>query len=204
MLKTFLLAFLSLFAQSFYGQPQKSDTVYVHTWDAPTISYLCKYYVIGGNRLMRVSISKDSIEKKDTTFYDEIDDETMYLYKGILKREKIRALPIEKVEADMVFDYFCIGDSIDKITKQLGRKKIYVYPGGYKVPFYNKFSKKSEVFDFRFMGGKLWNISRPSTNTLPTNNVWAAFHLIQLKESLEDLEVAIKKLKMKQANRQRK
>ncbi|MDO4986648.1 MAG: hypothetical protein Q4E48_13250 [Prevotella sp.] len=198
-----LLSLLTLFALNTFGQGKKSDTIYVRTFDAPTFSSMSKYYVIDGKREMRITIKKDSTEKKDTVYYDDICEETMRIYKEDRKIDSIRALPIEKIDADMAFKYFRIGDSIDIVTKKLGRKKIHVSPTGFKVPFYNKFSRKNELIELSFSEGKLWRISRPSTNTLPTNDVWMAFQLIPLKESLKDLELAVKKLRQKQQKKKK-
>ena len=49
-------------------------------------------------------------------------------------------------------------------------------------------AKKDEVFELCFINGKLSSIGRPSTNTLPTNNVWMAFQLLELKDILDNLK----------------
>ena len=87
-----------------------------------------------------------------------------------------------------IFTYFTIGETIEEVTRRLGKKKVHVGNRGYEVLFYNKFSKRNELFEFRFVDGKLSSISRPSTNTLPTNNVWMAFKLLEMKDVLESLK----------------
>lgn len=112
----------------------------------------------------------------------------MEKYRAELNIRKLRELPIEKVDADLVFTYFEIGESIEDVTRRLGKKKVHVSNRGYEVVFFNKFSKRNEVFELCFINGKLSSISRPSINTLPTNNVWMAFQLLELKDILDSLK----------------
>lgn len=161
----------------------KRDTILV--WTTKTPLYEEKHYVIDGCREMRIYVSG---EKIDTTVFEDVCDYTMDKYKEELYRRKIRKLPVEKIDADLVFIYFPVGESIEKVTQRLGKKKVHVTNRGYEVLFFNKFSKKNEVFELCFIDGKLASISRPSTNSLPTNNVWMAFQLLELKDVLEDLK----------------
>lgn len=161
----------------------EGDTMLVWTTKTPLSEE--KHYVINGKREMRIYISD---EKRDTTIFADICDYTMEKYKAELHRNKIRALPIEKIDADLVFTYFTIGESIEDVTRRLGKKTVHVGNRGYEVVFFNKFSKRNEVFELCFVNGKLSSISRPSTNTLPTNNVWMAFQLLELKDILDSLK----------------
>ena len=161
----------------------RGDTMLVWTTKSPF--YEEKHYVIDGKREMRIYISD---EKRDTTIFADICDYTMEKYRAELNIRKIRELPIEKVDADLVFTYFEIGESIEDVTRRLGKKKVHISNRGYEVVFFNKFSKKNEVFELCFINGKLSSISRPSTNTLPTNNVWMAFQLLELKDILDNLK----------------
>ena len=161
----------------------KSDTMLVWTKKSPFSEE--KHYVIDGKCEMLIYISG---EKRDTTVFADICDYTMEKYKEEQNKRIIRELPIEKVDADLVFNYFTIGDSIEEVTRRLGKKKVYVTDRGYKVVFFNKFSKRNEVFELCFINGKLSSISRPSTNTFPTNNVRMAFQLLELKEVLDNLK----------------
>lgn len=161
----------------------KEDTMLVWTTKTPFSEE--KHYVIDGIREMRIYISN---EKKDTTIFADICDYTMEKYKAELNKRKIQELPIEKIDADLVFTYFTIGESIEDVTRRLGKKKVHVTNRGYEVIFFNKFYKRNEVFELCFFYGKLSSISRPSTNTLPTNNVWMAFQLLELKDILDNLK----------------
>lgn len=69
--------------------------------------------------------------------------------------------------------------------------------GSYQAMFFNDKYKKNEVFSFKIWDRKVSRISRPSTNTLPTKDVWTAFQIIQLKEYLGDMEVLIQQLRKK-------
>ena len=134
-------------------------------------------------------------EKQDTTFYDDLSKETEKAYIEELNLIKFRQLPISKVDADKVFYYFRIGEPIESVTKRLGNKKVHITPRGYEVPFYNSFRKKKELFEFTFMDGKLSSMSRASTNTLPTNDVWLAFNIMPFKNQMKNLELLINKLR---------
>lgn len=180
----FILVYNAVSAQSL------SDTILVAT-DKANFA-VTKYFVLGGTREMVVYQSK---EKCDTTFYEDLSDFTKEAYNKELKLIKIRQKHISKINADEVFDYFSIGDSIGNVTKRLGSKKIHITPRGYEVAFYNNKRKKNEIFEFSFFDGKLSSIGRSATNTLPTNDVWLAFKLIPFKEEMNNLEHLIKKLK---------
>ena len=174
------------------------DTVYVWTDTHPILETVTKYYVINGNREMVIHITN---EKTDTTFYDELSQITEERFPGRIREIKIRALPIEEIDADMVFQYFEIGESIESVTKRLGKKELHVYDSGFQVAFFNKSMKKNEIFDFLFSDGKLVRFGRPSTNTLPTNDVWEAFELVEIEQNLKDLNAAVEKLKAKKTKK---
>ena len=193
--------FLSFISISFYGQEIIPDTILVRTELGPMIADTTRYYVVHGSKEMIIEISNG---KKDTLFDNGISDDIKELYDRQLELIKIRNLPIEKIYANMVFDYFIIGETIESVTKRLGKKKINVNNTGYKVTFYDKFSKKNEVFDFEFRDGKLWTIHRQSTNTLPTNDVWEAFELVQIEENLNNLENVCKALNKKKNSKKKR
>lgn len=161
----------------------KRDTILVWTNKTPFTEE--KHYVIDGSREMRISIYG---EKKDTTILANICDYTMDKYKEELAKIKIRKLPIEKIDADLVYTYFTIGESIEEVTQRLGKKKVHVTDRGYHVAFYNKYTQQNEIFELCFIDGRLSSISRPSTNSLPTNNVWMAFQLLELKDVIDNLK----------------
>lgn len=178
-----ILMFGKQFSKDLETSACREDTMLVWTTKTPLSEE--KHYVINGKREMRIYISDG---KRDTTIFADICDYTMEKYKMEVNNRKIRELPIEKIDADMVFTYFKIGESIEEVTLRLGKKKVHVSNRGYEVIFFNKFSKKDEVFELCFINGKLSSIGRPSTNTLPTNNVWMAFQLLELKDILDNLK----------------
>ena len=99
----------------------RGDTMLVWTTKTPLSEE--KHYVIDGKQEMRIYISD---EKKDTTIFADICDYTMEKYKAELNSRKIRELPIEKIDADLVFTYFTIGESVEDVTRRLGKKKVYI------------------------------------------------------------------------------
>lgn len=190
MTKYFITLLLSFIGGYIYAQTDVPDTLLVRT-DKNDLS-VTRYYVVGRTKEMVVY---SSAEKQDTTFYDDLCEETAKAYAKKLELMKLRQLPISKIDADKVFCYFRIGESIESVTKRLGNKKVHITPRGYEVPFYNSFKKRNEIIEFTFMDAKLSSISRASTNTLPTNDVWLAFNIMPLKEQMNNLELLIKKLR---------
>ena len=190
MIKYFITLLLSFVGNYVFAQTDIPDTLLVRT-DNDYLS-VTRYYVVGRTKEM---IVYSTAEKQDTTFYDSLSEETEEAYIKELDLKKIRQLPISKIDADKVLSYFKIGESIESVTKRLGNKKVHVTPRGYEVSFYNSFRKKNEIFEFTFMFGKLSSMSRASTNTLPTNDVWQAFNIMPFKEQMKNLELLINKLR---------
>ncbi len=190
MIKYFITLLLSFVGNYVFAQTDIPDTLLVRT-DNDYLS-VTRYYVVGRTKEMVVYSTE---EKQDTTFYDDLSKETEKAYIEELNLIKFRQLPISKVDADKVFYYFRIGEPIESVTKRLGNKKVHITPRGYEVPFYNSFRKKKELFEFTFMDGKLSSMSRASTNTLPTNDVWLAFNIMPFKNQMKNLELLINKLR---------
>lgn len=190
MIKYFITLLLSFVGNYVFAQTDIPDTRLVRT-DNDYLS-VTRYYVVGRTKEMVVY---STAEKQDTTFYDDLSKETEKAYIEELNLIKFRQLPISKVDADKVFYYFRIGEPIESVTKRLGNKKVHITPRGYEVPFYNSFRKKKELFEFTFMDGKLSSMSRASTNTLPTNDVWLAFNIMPFKNQMKNLELLINKLR---------
>lgn len=190
MIKYFITLLLSFVGNYVFAQTDIPDTLLVRT-DNDYLS-VTRYYVVGRTKEMVVY---STAEKQDTTFYDDLSKETEKAYIEELNLIKFRQLPISKVDADKVFSYFRIGEPIESVTKRLGNKKVHITPRGYEVPFYNSFRKKKELFEFTFMDGKLSSMSRASTNTLPTNDVWLAFNIMPFKDQMKNLELLINKLR---------
>ena len=137
-------------------------------------------------------------EKSDTTVYDEMGEYYERCYKHEIYLLKLRNKPIEQINDREAFDYFSIGDSIQDFTRRLGSKKVHVSYTGYQLTFPDEITKKPHVIEFVFWDGILKKIERiTKVNTLPTNDVWTAFQLMQIKESLNDLEQAVKILRSK-------
>lgn len=190
MIKYFITLLLSFVGNYVFAQTDIPDTLLVRT-DNDYLS-VTRYYVVGRTKEMVVYSTE---EKQDTTFYDDLSKETEKAYIEELNLIKFRQLPISKVDADKFFYYFRIGEPIESVTKRLGNKKVHITPRGYEVPFYNSFRKKKELFEFTFMDGKLSSMSRASTNTLPTNDVWLAFNIMPFKNQMKNLELLINKLR---------
>ena len=182
MKRAFLFLVILLNFLAGYAQEYISDTILVRTDITPDV--VSKHYVIRGTREMVIFIYK---EKLDTVFYNSVSDYTMERYKHELYLNRLRNKPVSKIGADEVFDYFPLGATFTDVVNRLGNKKVYVTNTGFKVLFYNKFHKKNEVLEFRFEDEKLSSLSRPSTNTLPTNDIQEAFQLLKLRDDLKKI-----------------
>lgn len=171
------------------------DTLLVSTDKGGIVT--SRYYALNGQNLMRISYNNET-EKSDTTVYDEMGEYYERCYKHEIYLLKLRSKPIEQINDREAFDYFSIGDSIQDFTRRLGTKKVHVSYTGYQLIFPDEITKKPQVIEFVFWDGILKKIERiTKINTLPTNDVWTAFQLMQIKESLNDLERAVKLLRSK-------
>lgn len=190
MKKILFAIFLCLFAITTYAQ---EDTLHISTDKRDGIVY-SRYYVINDSKFMIVHYNA---EKNDTIYEESIPEYYQEFYKREVYLRDLKRKDVSKVVADEVFDYFK-GLTEEELLVKLASKKVAVdIDGSYQAMFYNDKSKKNEVFSFRIWDGKVSRISRPSTNSLPTNDVWTAFQIIQLKEYLGDMEVLIQQLRKK-------
>ncbi len=165
------------------------DTLRVLTERSPW--YHQEYYIIKGKTQMIVNFGK---EKNDTLYREHWTEEIEMAYKSALRTYNIRLKNVKDLDADEVFEYFPMGITPEKTLEMLGNKKVSVSDNLLQAAFYNHFSKKNEVFSFKFHEGKLYGITRPGTNTLPTDDVWTAFQLVELRSNINKLQEVIKQL----------
>lgn len=190
MKKILLIIFLCMAPVITYAQ---EDTLHISTDKRDGIVY-SRYYVINDSQFMIVHYNK---EKNDTIMEESIPEYYQEFYKREVYLRDLKRKDVSKVVADEVFDYFK-GLTEEELLTKLSNKKVAVdLDGSYQAMFFNDKSKKNEVFSFKIWDRKVSRISRPSTNTLPTKDVWTAFQIIQLKEYLGDMEVLIQQLRKK-------
>ena len=190
MKKILLIIFLCMAPVITYAQ---EDTLHISTDKRDGIVY-SRYYVINDSQFMIVHYKA---EKNDTIMEESIPEYYQEFYKREVYLRDLKRKDVSKVVADEVFDYFK-GLTEEELLTKLSNKKVAVdLDGSYQAMFFNDKSKKNEVFSFKICDGKVSRISRPSTNTLPTNDVWSSFQIIQLKEYLGDMEVLIQQLRKK-------
>ena len=171
----------------------QEDTLHISTDKRDGIVY-SRYYVINDSQFMIVHYKA---EKNDTIYEKTIPEYYQDFYKREVYLRDLKRKDVSKVVADEVFDYFK-GLTEEELLTKLSNKKVAVdLDGSYQAMFFNDKSKKNEVFSSKIWDGKVSRISRLSTNTLPTNDVWTAFQIIQLKEYLGDMEVLIQQLRKK-------
>lgn len=184
---TTLLAFVP-----FAGFAQ-SDTLHISTDKRDGLVY-SRYYVIDDTKFMIVHYNSES---NDTIIENSIPEYYQEFYKREVMLRNLKRKDVSMVVADEVFDYFK-GLTEEELLQKLSNKKVAVdIDGSYQALFYNDKSKRNEVFSFKIWDGKVSRISRPSTNTLPTNDVWMAFQIIELKEYLGNMKLLIEQLRKK-------
>ena len=190
MKKILLIIFLCMAPVITYAQ---EDTLHISTDKRNGIVY-SRYYVINDSQFMIVHYNK---EKNDTIMEESIPEYYQEFYKREVYLRDLKRKDVSKIVADEVFDYFK-GLTEEELLTKLSNKKVAVdLDGSYQAMFFNDKSKKNEVLSFKIWDRKVSRISRPSTNTLPTKDVWTAFQIIQLKEYLGDMEVLIQQLRKK-------
>ena len=190
MKKILLIIFLCMAPVITYAQ---EDTLHISTDKRDGIVY-SRYYVINDSQFMIVHYKA---EKNDTIMEESIPEYYQEFYKREVYLRDQKRKDVSKVVADEVFDYFK-GLTEEELLTKLSNKKVAVdLDGSYQAMFFNDKSNKNEVFSFKIWDRKVSRISRPSTHTLPTKDVWTAFQIIQLKEYLGDMEVLIQQLRKK-------
>ena len=183
-----ILCFLTI-SSLVYAQNQIPDTILVKTVKNPVFHQ--KHYVLMGETEMIVYFGE---EKNDTAYYSPLDAEILPYYQRALSIYNLRLKPVNKIDADEVFDYFPMGSSPEEVIRLLGNKKVSISDNTLEVVFYNHWHKKNEVFTFKFHEGQLYDISRPGTSTLPTSDLRTAFQLVELKSNLKQLEKVVEQL----------
>ena len=172
------------------------DTVLIRT-DKGNIT-TSRFYVVNAKDLIRIDYKADT-EKSDTTFFEGLNEDDIRLYNSAIYHIKLRQKPIEQINDREAFDYFEIGDSLEYFLSKLGNKKVHVSYTGFQLSFPDELTGKHQIIEYKFWDdGILHGIERITrVNTLPTNDVWTAFQLIEIKESLNDLEKAVNLLRSK-------
>lgn len=142
-------------------------------------------------------------------FFEGLDKDDLQRYNSAIYSIKLRQKPIEQINDREAFDYFEIGDSLEYFLSKLGNKKVHVSYTGYQLSFPDELTEKPQIIEYKFWSdGILHGIERMTkVNTLPTNDVWTAFQLVEIKESLNDLGRAVNLLRSrnrKDSNNNRK
>ena len=173
------------------------------------------YYLIDGKSL-EVRFRNDR-HKYDTLFYfnkispfliERYEEELSACLQEHIKIERedkrlveLRNKKVTAIDAREVFDYFPKGTDIVEFTRRMENKELAVTPCCYETTFYDKFEKKDVLFQFTFSdSGILSSIKRGSTNTMPTNDVWTAFMLLETVDKFRDLGKALEILKRDKKN----
>lgn len=182
----FFFAFFTVFA---HAQMQIPDTLLVKSEKSPITNQ--KHFILKGKTEMIVYYMEP---KNDTVYREDWSYGVKEAYDNTLRAYNIRLKPVDKIDADEVFDYFMMGSTPEEVIQRLGNKKVSVSENMLQASFYNHFSKKNEVFSFKFHEGKLYGITRPGTSTLPTNDVWMAFQLVELRSNVQKLQKVLDQL----------
>ncbi len=152
-------------------------------------------YGIKGKRVMKIV---NFYGRCDTVYQDGLAQADLSEYNSAIKKAYYRSLPFENINDRNIFNCFYIGDSLQDFLSRLGTKKVHISDrGGYQITVPDALTKKPETFEFFFYDDKISKIERITRprNTLPTNDIWTAFQLMQLKDELGDLEKATKRLR---------
>ena len=173
------------------------------------------YYLIEGKSIE--AHFRNDRHKYDTIFYfnkispflmGRYDEELSVCLQERIKLERedkrlveLRNKKVTAIDAREVFDYFPKGIDIVEFTRRMENKELAVTPCCYETTFYDKFEKKDILFQFTFSDtGKLSSIKRESTNTMPTNDVWTAFMLVETIDTFRDLGKALEILRRDKKN----
>lgn len=182
-----------------------TDTLFLYSSKmTPFDTDINRYYIINSEKMM-VTCTEEKLQYRDTFYFDKMPEFLLEDYQKEIaqaqKFTKLRNRNISEIDAREVFDYFPRGTDIVEFTKLMGKKNLAVTPCCYETTFYDKFEKKDVVFQFTFSdAGKLSSIKRESTNTMPTNDVWAAFMLVETVDTFRDLGKALEILRRDKKN----
>lgn len=180
------------------------DTLFLYSSRvSPYDKYIRRYYIINSQKMMATCVD-ENLHYQDTFYFDKMPHFLLEDYhKEIAKAQKQTKLlnkDISEIDAREVFDYFPRGTDIVEFTKRMGNKELAITPCCYETTFYDKFEKKNVLFQFTFWDGRLASIKRESTNTMPTNDVWTAFMLLETVDTFRDLGKALEILKKDKQN----
>lgn len=170
------------------------DTILIRT-DRGNIT-ASRFYVINAKNLIRIDYNANT-EKRDTLFFEGLDKDNQRLYNHEVYLLQLRSKSIEHINDREALNYFQVGDSLSYFLSKLGTKKVHLSNTGYQLSFPDEVTEKPQVIEYKFGdNGILHGIERiTKINSLPTNDVWTAFQLIEIKESLNDLEKAVNLLR---------
>lgn len=180
------------------------DTLFLYSSKmTPYDTDISRYYIINSEKMM-VVCTEEQLHYIDTFYFDKMSEYLQEEYNREVEKTqwlaKLKSKNVSEVDAREVFDYFK-GTDIVEFTKRMGNKKLAVTPCCYETTFYDKYEKKDVLFQFTFSdSGKLSSIKRESTNTMPTNDVWTAFMLVETVETFRDLGKALEILKRDKKN----
>ena len=180
------------------------DTLFLYSSKmTPYDTDISRYYIINSEKMM-VVCTEEQLHYIDTFYFDKMSEYLLEEYNKEVEKiqwlAKLKSKNVSEIDAREVFDYFK-GTDIVEFTKRMGNKELAVTPCCYETTFYDKFEKKDVLFQFTFSdNGKLSSIKRESTNTMPTNDVWTAFMLVETVETFRDLGKALEILKRDKKN----
>lgn len=150
-----------------------------------------------------VVCTEEELHYIDTFYFDKMSEYLLEEYNKevdeMQRLAKLKSKNVSEIDAREVFDYFK-GTDIVEFTKLMGNKKLAVTPCCYETTFYDKSEKRNVLFQFTFWDGRLASIKRESTNTMPTNDVWSAFMLLEAVDTFRDLGKALDILKRDKQN----
>lgn len=179
------------------------DTLFLYSSKmSPYDTDISRYYIIDSQKMM-VICTEEKLQYIDTFYFDKMSEYLLEEYnkevEEMQRLAKLKSKNVSEIDAREVFDYFK-GTDIVEFTKLMGNKKLAVTPCCYETTFYDKSEKRDVLFQFTFWDGKLASIKRESTNTMPTNDVWSAFMLLEAVDTFRDLGKALEILKRDRQN----
>lgn len=182
-----------------------TDTLFLYSSKmTPFDTDINRYYIIYSNKMM-VTCTEEKLQYRDTFYFDKMPEFLLEDYQKEVAHaqrfSKLRSKNVSEIDAREVFDYFPRGTDIVEFTKLMGKKNLAVTPCCYETTFYDKLEKKDILFQFTFSeSGKLSSVKRESTNTMPSNDVWSAFMILETVESFRDLSKALEILRKDKKN----
>lgn len=176
----------------------QNDTLLIST-DKYDDEIHSRFYVIDDTILMAVHYHD---KNNDTVYIMPIPGDYQYKYERAVYLKNLRKKDVSNILADEVFDYFSNMTEQELLAKLSDKMVAIDMDGSYLASFYNDKTKKNEVFSFQIWNGRVGRMTRPSTNTLPTNNVWMAFQILEMKEYFGNVEELVRQLKKMYSSKQ--